>query len=205
MNGNFERGRPFFGSVGGQIMQFCLAILGISQHSSSEDNKKVFDGKKEKNPAELLKNPGLISLLLSYLKDMKNDAFSLQISQHTAQLLEQFKVNGRDLSKLNEEQLQQIRHSVIQHPGHLIFQSIRNSGQDQALAEIYESVILNIVDILSKKVSQDINFNLAKLDQIIHKIKLIPIPKQFYSDDQDNLNSSFNQQNHSSSSAAQLA
>ena len=54
VNGNFEKGKHFFGSVGGSIMQICLALVSIKSHCSKDENKKVFDGKKDKNPIELL-------------------------------------------------------------------------------------------------------------------------------------------------------
>jgi len=38
-------------------------------------------------------------------------------------------------------------------------------------------MIANIVDISAKRLPQDINFNSAKLESVINKIKLVPVPK----------------------------
>ncbi len=45
-------------------------------------------------------------------------------------------------------------------------------------------MISNIVDILSKKLPQDINFNPAKLESVVHKIKLVPTPKGLIPDNE---------------------
>jgi hypothetical protein len=37
-----------------------------------------------------------------------------------------------------------------------------------------------IIDILSKKLPSDVSFNNAKLEQVISKVKLLPIPKHIH-------------------------
>jgi len=37
-----------------------------------------------------------------------------------------------------------------------------------------------IIDILSKKLPSEVSFNNAKLEQVISKIKLVPIPKHIH-------------------------
>jgi hypothetical protein len=37
-----------------------------------------------------------------------------------------------------------------------------------------------IIDILSKKLPSDVSFNNAKLEQVISKIKLLPVPKHIH-------------------------
>ena len=41
-----------------------------------------------------------------------------------------------------------------------------------------------VVDILSKKLPADVNFNNQKLDTVMHKIKLVPVPKGVVTDTQ---------------------
>lgn len=44
-------------------------------------------------------------------------------------------------------------------------------------------MISNIVDILSKKLPLEINFSPTKLDSLVLKIKLVPIPNDVVQDD----------------------
>jgi hypothetical protein len=78
INGNYERGRPFAGAIGGQLMQLCLALQGIHYMPLAE--LEPSDKKHDKSLKDLTKNPGLFNLMLNYIKDMKND--SLQILVH---------------------------------------------------------------------------------------------------------------------------
>jgi hypothetical protein len=48
---------------------------------------------------------------------------------------------------------------------------------------ILQDMLSNLVDILAKKLPADISFNPSKLDSVIHKIKLVPIPKGVYEQD----------------------
>jgi hypothetical protein len=43
--------------------------------------------------------------------------------------------------------------------------------------EIANHLISSIIDILSKKLPQDVNFNNAKLESVVSKIRLVPVPK----------------------------
>lgn len=45
-------------------------------------------------------------------------------------------------------------------------------------------MISNIVDILAKKLPSEINFNPSKLDSVVHKIRLVTIPKGYVEDNE---------------------
>jgi hypothetical protein len=77
INGNYERGRPFVSSIGGQLMQLCLALQGLYYTPLEEFHE---DGKKkDKSLKDLIKNPGLFNLMLNYIKDMKNDTMQILV------------------------------------------------------------------------------------------------------------------------------
>jgi hypothetical protein len=57
---------------------------------------------------------------------MKNDLFIIQISQQTSALLESFKINLNDLAKLNEEQVKLLKESMVNYPGHDIFNHMKD-------------------------------------------------------------------------------
>mmetsp|Transcript_38793 Transcript_38793/g.37138 ORF Transcript_38793/g.37138 Transcript_38793/m.37138 type:complete len:85 (-) Transcript_38793:792-1046(-) len=80
INGHFERGRPFFGAIGGQLMQVCLA-LGAITSSFSEESKKACEEKKQKYFGDLPRGSSLVSFLLQYIKDLKSECFSLLLSK----------------------------------------------------------------------------------------------------------------------------
>lgn len=53
INGFYEKGRPFFGTLGGELMQLCLVLEGIAITQKKEEHKQ--DEKKvPKNARDLL-------------------------------------------------------------------------------------------------------------------------------------------------------
>jgi hypothetical protein len=89
------------------------------------------------------------------------------ISNNTVALLESFKVNLNELHKLNDEQLKQVKQSLIQSPGHSVYEDLRDSADFSGCSfdfEILSNLLLDIVDILARKLPQEVNFNNAKLE-----------------------------------------
>lgn len=86
-------------------MQLWLALSAIINVNATKEPNKQFDEKKQKHISELLKNPGLFNFMLSYIKEMKNDAFQIMISLDTMAYLEEWKVGLNELHKLNENQI----------------------------------------------------------------------------------------------------
>ena len=79
INGFYEKGRPFFGTLGGELLQIVLILEGIALTQHKEEQKHD-DKKPHKHVRDLLQNPGLLNFLLNYIKDMKNDTLAIQIS-----------------------------------------------------------------------------------------------------------------------------
>ena len=80
INGFYERGRPFFGTLGGELMQLVYILEAIAQTQEKEEHKQEESKKPHKNIRDLLSSHGLINFLLNYIKDMKNDTLLIQIS-----------------------------------------------------------------------------------------------------------------------------
>jgi hypothetical protein len=158
-------------------MQICLILEGIALTQPKEEVKQEESKKAPKHVRDLLHYPGLMNFLLNYLKDMKNDTVQILISQETMTLIESFKVGLNELHKINEEQLKQLKESLVNEPGHEIYETLRDEPQEGFSFDILRDLLHAIVDVLSKKLPQDVNFNPQKLEQLTHKIKLIPIPK----------------------------
>jgi hypothetical protein len=79
--------------------------------------------------------------------------------------LEGFKVNINEIHKLNEEQLKQLKESLIQDSGHFFLKDFEKTyAVEQFHSKFIETIQSNIVDILSKKLPTEINFNNAKLE-----------------------------------------
>lgn len=83
---NYDKQRVA-GALGGPLLQLAIALHGIiAAHGDDVPNAK-------KHPRELISNPGLYHFLLAYFKDLKNDTFTILVSQQTMALLESFKVS----------------------------------------------------------------------------------------------------------------
>ena len=96
-----------------------MAIAGIQhevQHYEPVPNKKF--------ARDLVSGSGLFTLMLTLIKDLKNENLHILVSQETVALLESFKANLSDWSRLNEEQLKQIKQSMIDHPGHFLYKKL---------------------------------------------------------------------------------
>ena len=134
-------------------MQLCLVLEGIARTQVKEEVKYEENKKAPKNIRDLLHIPGLMNFLLNYLKDMKNDTVQIQISQETQALIESFKANLNELHKLNEEQLKQVKESMINEPGHEIYGILRTEAEEYGhfSFDILRDLIHAMVDILSKK------------------------------------------------------
>jgi hypothetical protein len=82
-----------------------------------------------------------------------------------------------EIHKLNEDQLKHFKQVFIENPGSFALDDLNKEKLDGYDREIAHNLLATIVDILSKKLPQDVNFNNAKLEQVVSKIKLVQIPK----------------------------
>lgn len=78
VHGNYEKGKVFAGSLGGQLCQIFYALCGLK--AASQSLEKI-NGKK--HPSELLTGPMFYTFILNFIKDLKNDSFQIMISQDT--------------------------------------------------------------------------------------------------------------------------
>lgn len=125
-----------------------------------------------------------MNFLLNYIKDMKNETLHILVSQETAALLESFKVQPNELHKLSDEQLLQVKNAILANSGHSIYNTLRdNPAFSRFNYQLLNDTLSNIVDILAKKLPQEVSFNPTKLDAVIHRIKLVPIPKTVIEED----------------------
>lgn len=69
-----------------------------------------------------------------------------------------------ELHKLTDEQLKQLKDSLINDPGHEIFGQLRQEEHSNFSFDILRDLTHAIVDILSKKLPQEVNFNPQKLE-----------------------------------------
>jgi hypothetical protein len=73
---------------------------------------------------------------------------------------------------------------MINNPGHDIFNHLRDHTRFPFFqADLFRDICNFFVEILTKKLSQEVNFNAQKLDQVAHKIKLAPTPKNLIPED----------------------
>lgn len=166
VNGIYEKNKLFAGALGGQLLQLILTFQALGDMATppataeaqepAEGEEKPQDAPPaKKSPADILHSPNLISFLLGYLKELKNDCgFSIQISQHSIQLLESFKFTLEQLPKLNEDQVKQLKDCMFEHPGHFIFKKLLSHDYNQG-ALPYDTVgrtlLSALVDIACKK------------------------------------------------------
>jgi len=182
LHGNYERNRPFAGTLGGQLMQLALVVQVLKEHDQGEnpdEPPKSGDHKAQakKTLKDLLTNAGLFSFVLNFFKEMKLDSFVVTISKESAALLESFKVS--ELHKLNEEQLKAFKQSVVQAPGHPVFQGLRD-GDYRGLGLEADTVFVlleMLVDIAAKKIPSEVNFAATKVDSVAQKVRLVAVPK----------------------------
>jgi hypothetical protein len=73
---------------------------------------------------------------------------------------------------------------MLANSGHTIYNTLRDNPSFSRFSyDILSDTLSNIVDILAKKLPQEVNFNPAKLEAVIHKIKLVPIPRTVVEED----------------------
>ena len=69
---------------------------------------------------------------------------------------------------------------MLEHPGHFIFKKLLQSNLNQGTIR-YEAIgkaLLNaLIDIAAKKLPADLPYSNKQIDNIIQKIKLMPVPK----------------------------
>ena len=191
ITGNFEKGKPFVGVYGGLLLQLLVAFTTLQNFYKG---KEPVAGKK--NPLDLLSKNNIFLMLVHYLKDMKSENLHVQVSQHFMQTLEQLKVNINDLHKVSDEQQRAVYEGLKNSSGHTAF-TILNSdvkvhSHDQISHELYEDFHHVLTSILTKRLPADINFSISKLDSVVHKIRLVPIPKSIADDEHFDASKSMN-------------
>lgn len=103
INGNFEKGKPFAGALGGELMQIYLVLLELKAHGKKLPEPKPEEKKPQKHfHKEVINRVGLVNFFLNYIREMKHEILHIQVSQAAMALLDSFKVPIGDLSKLSE-------------------------------------------------------------------------------------------------------
>lgn len=131
----------------------------------------------KKHLGELLSGPGLYNFILNYIREMKNDLLTVLVQGQTLELLESLKVGLGDLHKLDENNIKAVKDSISSNIGYISVNRVQSNDVTEATTYSLTNFLKVIVDILSKKLPADVNFNNAKLEQVISKIKLISVPK----------------------------
>ena len=80
INGNFEKGKPFVGTLGGELMQIYLILLELKKKTENQEQPKEGDKKAPKLFKDLLTRLGLTNFFINYLKEMKHETFHIQVS-----------------------------------------------------------------------------------------------------------------------------
>lgn len=100
VNGNYEKGKNFAGALGGQLLQFCIVLQSMMELSNQQP------GGEKKQPADIMSSPLLVTFLLAFVKELKNDSGLLvQITNTTSTLIENFKYGLDQLPKWKEDEL----------------------------------------------------------------------------------------------------
>lgn len=103
--------------------------------------------------------------LMQYLKDMKNEAIEILTHQDCFDFLNVLEISADDLSNLTDEDLVKFKE---------LFNSKRMSQFHQGTGKMMDTLYDYLVDILAKRVP--VEGTNVKVEQIMSKIKLIPIP-----------------------------
>jgi hypothetical protein len=121
---------------------------------------------KPNNPRELLLPEHLMPFLMQYLKDMKNESIEILIHEDCDAFLKVLEISPDDLSTLTDEDLVKFKE---------IFNSKRMSQFHQGTGKMMDTLYDYLIDILAKRVPvEGVN---VKVEQIIHKIKLVSVPE----------------------------
>lgn len=120
---------------------------------------------KPNNLRELLLPEHLMPFIMQYLKDMKNDAIEMLIHQDCIDFLNVLEISTEDLSSLTDEDLVKFKE---------IFNGKRMSQFHQGTGKMMDTLYDYLIDILAKRVP--VEGTNVKVEQIMSKIKLIPMP-----------------------------
>ena len=174
INGHYSR-ENFQSAPGGQLMQIYLILeefmnrypQGLKNYMEKKiqnDDEDYFV--KPNNLRELLLPEHLMPFLMQYLKDMKNDSIEMLIHQDCIDFLNVLEITTEDLSTLTDEDLVKFKE---------IFNSKRMSQFHQGTGKMMDTLYDYLIDILAKRVP--VEGTNVKVEQIMSKIKLIPIPE----------------------------
>ena len=100
VNGNYEKGKTFAGALGGQLLQFCIVLQTLAQLQNQNA------GGDKKQPRDIINSPLLVTFLLTFVKELKNDSGLLvQITHPTVAMTDNFKYGLDQLPKWKEDEL----------------------------------------------------------------------------------------------------
>lgn len=180
INGHYSK-EPFQSAPGGQLMQIYLVLeefmnkypQGLKNYMEKKiqnDDEDYFT--KPNNLRELLLPEHLMPFLMQYLKDMKNEAIELMITQECLDFLNELEISTDDLSSLSDEDLVKFKE---------MFNGKRMSQFHQGVGKMMDTLYDYLIDILAKRVPvEGVN---VKVEQIMSKIKLIPVPEDVILED----------------------
>lgn len=114
IHGNYTK-ENYIGAPGGHIMQIYLILEEILDRYNTAGMKTYMEKKianddedyflKPNNLRELLLPEHLMPFLMQYLKDMKNEAIEILISEECDKFLKNLDCSSEDLSSLSDEDL----------------------------------------------------------------------------------------------------
>lgn len=185
VHGNYERGKHFFGGLGGHLQQLYLVCQAVRDVFGTEDNGNYFKRlqadptdetlKKAQNPSELFMDRFFYPFMLQFLRDAKVESFQLMSTPKMQALLESFKLpivpshGNYDLSKMTLDQYAKFRYEFVESRlGNEVYSW--NKGR-KAIEKILNVFCL----ILCKRIPPEIMP--VKGDLLYNKIKLLPVPK----------------------------
>jgi len=83
-------------------MQIYLVLAEIKKKTENQQEIKENEKKPPKHFKDVLTRLGLTNFFINYLKEMKNESISIQVSPEVMALLDSFKISIGELNKLNE-------------------------------------------------------------------------------------------------------
>jgi hypothetical protein len=181
INGNYQTG-PYLGAPGGQLMQMYLIFEDIlnrypqglknyMEKKIQNDDEDYFT--KPNNLRELLLPEHLMPFLMHYLKDMKNEYIEIVLHEDCKEFLNGLNVPYDDLSGMSDDDLLRFKE---------LFNANRMSEFHLGTGKMMDTLYDYLIDILAKRVPvEGVN---VKVDQIMPRIRLTPVPDNIFLQDQ---------------------
>lgn len=134
------------------------------------DDEEYFQ--RPNNARELLYAKHLTPFLMKYIKEMKNESIEIMIHPIVVQFLTDRHCSLEDLSLLSKEDLFKFKELFL---AHRVSESHR--GLSNQMNELYDILL----DIMAKSVP--VEDTSIKIEQVMTKIKLMPMPEGVYHED----------------------